>query len=176
MAYAAEGETASGTRVSPGETLPCGFVRARVNSRRGRADGAEVVVLRASVTVDNQTRPILVDGRSLWWSGYDPKRTHVDLSPGLPRRVDVASVVKSRQGPRTPLELEVDFESNNRSSRVERGRITLTLGAASSNGPSAFYDLVLDYDGEWPDEGHLWDHLRVVSLKRLRARKALRRG
>jgi hypothetical protein len=170
------GETAAGNTYSPGDTFPSSWVRARVACRKGRADAAEVVVLRASMLADGETRPVRVDGRALWWSGYNPKQTRLDLSPGLPRRVDVACVTKSRQGPRTPLELQVDFESNNKASHVERGRVTLTLAAVSSNGPASFYSLVLDYDGQWPDDEPVWGHLKVVSLRRLRPRRALRRG
>lgn len=162
------GETPAGDTVSLGESVPSVWVRARVTARRGRADAAEVVVLGASIEEDGQTRPIHVDGRSLCWSGYTPARTQLDLSPGLPRRIDIATVVKGRQSQPTPLVLLTDFRSNNRSNIVARGRLTLSLAAVASNGPPTYYEFVLDYDGLWPNDEPIWSHLRVVSLKRLR--------
>jgi hypothetical protein len=168
--YDSVGETPAGDRVKPGDTVPSVWVRARVTAHKGRADAAEVVVLRASVADGGETSPIHIDGRSLWWSGYTPHRTSLDLAPGLPRRIDIGGVVKGRQGQATPLVIQTDFPSNNLSNQIPRGRVTLTLVAVSSNGPPAYYDMVIEYDGQWPADGSVWTHLNVVSLKRHRWR------
>ncbi|HYB22916.1 MAG TPA: hypothetical protein VED41_03905 [Solirubrobacteraceae bacterium] len=137
----------------------------------GRADAAEVVVLHASVVTKeeaSEARAVRVDGLPLEWAGYKtPSRTQLDLSPGLPRRIEVARVVKSRQGPRTPPELQVYFKAYNRANHIESGRVTFILAATSSNWLPSYHELVLDYDGTWPDGEPVWDHLQVVSLKRL---------
>jgi hypothetical protein len=148
-----------------GPPLPSAWIRARVISRRGLATNAEVSIRKATVQDSSGTRPINIDGSSLCWSQQEPATAQLDIPPSLSRRIDIASVTQSPVGP-TPLTLETLFKPNNRNHIVPRGRVTLDLAVASSNGPASYYTAVLEYDGTWPAGEQIWSHLRVVSLKR----------
>ena len=146
------------------------FVRVAVSNRTGRHAAEDVEVLLEWVEpTDGEV--IRIGSPALGWThlGGVP----LTIAPGVTRLVDLATVERpgsTRPSPpeneeqKSLLVLNTVPQPANLRNRLPEGTYRLRLVVSAHNADARFYELVIEFDGEWGDEQEsVWDHLTVTT-------------
>jgi hypothetical protein len=135
------------------------YVRLRVANGKGKdtADEVVVVVTEFRRVDDSTTTPV---GVPLTWSGTSPPLTVGSVHPGSQRHIELLHVDWPVQAPAS-FQLDVSPKPKGALGVFEPGTYELSIEVRARNADAACSVVRVSWDGEWPEQDAIWDHLRV---------------
>lgn len=141
-------------------TYNAAFVRLAVTNevKRDAAVEAQVLVIEVRRLAGGRKEPpIMIGSPPLGWTSHES--SEVTISGGLARLVDFGWLKSHEDTAEFVLGLKAT--PNDRRHVLAPGTYQVRLAVTARNADAAYFNVLLEFDGEWADDEAIWDHLKV---------------